>query len=99
MLGRSASKRSISKTTPKDSVDNTFAGTVGANAVEAGQGGDNPYNLVGYYNTVVVTPEAQGGDYIQFSIGQHHGRQKMGLECLDVRWARGTRDLRRLPEI
>ena len=61
----------------KDSVGNTFAGT-GANAVEAGQGGGNPYNLVGYYDTLVVTPEAQGGDYIQFTMGQQSWTTKDG---------------------
>ena len=61
----------------KDSVGNTFSGT-GANAVEAGQGGGNPYKLVGYYDTLLVTPEAQGGDYIQFSIGQQSWTTKDG---------------------
>lgn len=60
----------------KDSVGKTFAGT-GATAVEAGQGGGNPYTLVGYYDTLLVTPEAQG-DYIQFSIGQQSWTTKDG---------------------
>lgn len=41
------------------------------NDVEAGDA--NPYNLVGYYNDLVMTPEAQG-DYIQFALGDQYWR-------------------------
>ena len=58
----------------KDSADKTVA-TVG-NDAEAGDA--NPYHLKGFYNDLVMTPEAQGGDYIQFTIGDQSWRTTDG---------------------
>ena len=49
----------------KDADGNTV--TTVDNDAEAGDG--NSYHLPGYYNDMVITPEAQGGDYVQFTIG------------------------------
>lgn len=53
----------------KDSADQTVA-TVD-NDAEAGDA--DPYHLSGYYNDLVMTPEAQG-DYIQFALGDQYWR-------------------------
>ena len=58
----------------KDSADKTVA-TVD-NDAEAGDA--NPYHLKGFYNDLVMTPEAQGGDYIQFTIGDQSWRTTDG---------------------
>jgi len=59
----------------KDGDGKSFAGTNG-NEVEAGDG--NPYRLQGYYNPLEMFPEAQGGDYIQFSLGDQYWRTDKG---------------------
>jgi hypothetical protein len=45
----------------------TIVGGTGTQSVVAGDGA--PYRCKGFYEEIVMTPEAQGGDYIQFSIG------------------------------
>ena len=61
----------------KDADGNTV--TTVDNDAEAGDG--NSYHLPGYYNDMVITPEAQGGDYVQFTIGDQswHSSQADGV--------------------
>ena len=46
------------------------------NDVEAGD--SNSYHLQGYYNDLVMTPEAQGGNYIQFTLGDQSWKSSDG---------------------
>lgn len=47
----------------------TIIGGTNEQAVQAGQIGGTPYDYTGYYATLAITPEAQNGDYMQFTIG------------------------------
>ena len=50
----------------KDSAGTKIGGT--AENEQVGAGDKNSYQLQAYYNTMFITPEAQGGNYIQFAI-------------------------------
>ncbi|KAL8895447.1 MAG: hypothetical protein Q9207_008169 [Kuettlingeria erythrocarpa] len=56
----------------KDADGHSFAGTEKGQAVEAGD--KNPYVLNAYYQPMEITPEAQDGDYIQFTLGDQSWR-------------------------
>ena len=51
----------------KDADGNVIGGTAKGHAF--GAGNKRPYVLSAYYTTMTMTPESQGGDYIQFTIG------------------------------
>ncbi|KAL8918373.1 MAG: hypothetical protein Q9208_007392 [Pyrenodesmia sp. 3 TL-2023] len=51
----------------KDADGQRFAGTEDGHAAGAGDG--DPYVLYAYYEPMLMTPQAQGGDYIQFKLG------------------------------
>lgn len=53
---------------PKDGAGNAIFDTTG----DQWASDSIPYILQAYYNPLIFTPESQGGDYIQFQLGDQH---------------------------
>jgi hypothetical protein len=64
--GTKRSHKFTLKVDAKDGASKIIGGS-GGKSVEAGD--NNPYDLKLYYTTLEMKPEAQGGDYIQFTLG------------------------------